>query len=380
MSTLPIDTGLSPAFGGGGPAASGYGIGKPGAYQPYSTPGLTKGTLSTTLQNGNLDRAGAAENQYGRTAGAWNAPGQGENWAANNIQKFDSPLAVENWTSRNAGQYEAPGMGESFAGQVSNRYGAGNTPSYVSDQYNSIASSIPQDMSSYYDNARRKAAEQVNAQMAGRGMYSSSSAGDRISEAMTDLSAQEAKDNAQYGLQRGQLGLQAGQAASQDEQSWLQGLSGIANNAQSLGLQRLSGGLQATNAASDANLQRLSTAGNLANQAQAASQSRLTGGMNAANMAQNAQQGRLGFLVNSQMSLADRLAQQYMGATNNMFAADQAALNGALGVGQGLASDAQQQDYNKTQGLMNDTSWSQDVLKKGMDTVKGGSMMGMGGG
>jgi hypothetical protein len=60
----------------------------------------------------------------------------------------------------------------------------------------------PADMGAYYDNAARKANEQITKQMSAQGQYGSSASGDMISEAMTNLAAERAKAEAQYGLDR----------------------------------------------------------------------------------------------------------------------------------------------------------------------------------
>lgn len=60
----------------------------------------------------------------------------------------------------------------------------------------------PADMEAYYSNAARKAGEQITKQMSAQGQYGSSASGDMISEAMTNLGAERAKAEAQYGLDR----------------------------------------------------------------------------------------------------------------------------------------------------------------------------------
>jgi hypothetical protein len=64
----------------------------------------------------------------------------------------------------------------------------------------SAQNNAPADMSAYYDNAARKAGEQIRSSMSAKGMYGSSAADDQFSEAFTNLAADRAKSEAQYGL------------------------------------------------------------------------------------------------------------------------------------------------------------------------------------
>lgn len=142
----------------------------------------------------------------------------------------------------------APGMGENYAASALGYYGSGNIPGVsqnAQQAYQQFQSSTPADMSSYYDNAVRNANNDLNRQMAARGQFGSSNAVGQLSNADTNLRAQQAKDNAQYGLQRAQLGgsLASGADASSlnasnNQLAWTQGLGNLAFEGQRTGQNR----------------------------------------------------------------------------------------------------------------------------------------------
>lgn len=140
------------------------------------------------------------------------------------------------------------GKGENYADSILQHYqqvgvpGVGNNAQSVFDQYQR---SQPQDMSAYYNNAERLQDNDINKQMAARGQYGSSSAIGQIAAADTNLRAQQARDEAQYGLQRyGVAGSLAGAADTQGNTAngiqfqWTKGLNDIANNDQQAGQDR----------------------------------------------------------------------------------------------------------------------------------------------
>lgn len=188
---------------------------------------------------------------------------------------FAQPGAAEQYFSNTGGEYQQPWQSERFANYAEDKYKNG-TPGVSNlslEAYQKGMAGQPQldaDMSKYYENAKRRAAESIDQSMAARGLYSSSAATDRIGEAFTDLEAQRAKDEANYGLQRsgelrswGQLGgTLSGQAddqslaASNNERGWLESLGGLSSQADSSRLGRLQSGQSAANAAQDAQRSR----------------------------------------------------------------------------------------------------------------------------
>ena len=129
------------------------------------------------------------------------------------------------------------GTGENVSAALLQHYADAGTPqttNYAAGAYGQFNDSTPANMSSYYDNASRNAANTINTQMAARGSYGSSNAVGVLSNAETNLRAQQAKDEAGYGLQRaglaGTLASSAdssGRANSADELNWMGGLADL---------------------------------------------------------------------------------------------------------------------------------------------------------
>jgi hypothetical protein len=152
------------------------------------------------------------------------------------------------------GELSGPGISEAFAGNVFKQYGGGQLPEVSNNSqgaYDAFLADKPNisadpGFDSYYENARRKAMEQLRSEMAARGMYASSASGDMVSEALTNLAADEASKRADYELKRlgeqraweatgGQLAQGADEASglkSKLGMSWLTGLSDIFHTGQ----------------------------------------------------------------------------------------------------------------------------------------------------
>lgn len=130
-----------------------------------------------------------------------------------------------------------PGAGENVSASYLNYYGANGTPTTSNNAqqaYTDFRSSSPANMAPYYDNAERNQTNTINKAMAARGSYGSSNAVGTIANASTNLRAQQAKDEAQYGLSRygleGQLasGSDASSGAqSTNELNWMKGVSDL---------------------------------------------------------------------------------------------------------------------------------------------------------
>jgi len=155
---------------------------------------------------------------------------------------FDQPkpangLTAPQQTNMNIDQSQ-PGMGEQYANSALQYYAQNGMPGYSAEAYQQFQASQPADMSAYYQNAVNQTNNTLNQQMAARGMYGSSAALGQLSNADTNLYAQQAKDQAEYGLRRSQLAGQLGSAADQNQLSWTTGLGNLANQGQQLGMQR----------------------------------------------------------------------------------------------------------------------------------------------
>lgn len=209
-------------------------------------------------------------------------PGTAETFYGANGDKFGAPTASGQFWSENQGNFGKPGQGEQYWSQVAGNFNAPKaTSNNAQGAYDQFRGSVPANLDPYYNAAIQKAEAGVNNAYGARGQFNSSAALQGVADVNAQLRAQQAKDEADYGLQRSALGgTLAGAAdassrgASQDMLGWLTGGANIAGNADRNALARLMGG------------------GNLAGQADAAGLSSLMSGMNAANMAQNAEQGR----------------------------------------------------------------------------------------
>lgn len=199
-----------------------YGAAQPVSYgNPYQLP--PPPNLNTNPGNA----------QPGQLTGSASAP----SWSP---QSAPAPTGLQPGDP-NAGNigvdWSRPGMGENVSSAYLGYYGQNGTPTTsnrAEEAYQSFRGSTPQNMDPYYNNAERNTVNDINKQMAARGSYGSSNAIGNISNATTNLRSQQAKDEAQYGLQRaglmGQLGTGADQSSvqqSNNEMNWMGGLSNL---------------------------------------------------------------------------------------------------------------------------------------------------------
>lgn len=222
-----------------GPSSPAQGYIDPQTGQPLNAPttapsynnintnnGLATGTMSGPSTAPTLSAPSQDQGQYSAGAAPGLQPGQG------------SPGDV-------GFNGNVPGAGENVSASYLNYYGQTGTPTTSNNAqqaYTDFRNSTPANMDPYYDNAQRNSANDINKQMAARGQYGSSNAVGVLSNASTNLRAQQAKDNAQYGLSRygleGTLASGADQssvAQSQNDMNWMNGLSnlGFANQKES---------------------------------------------------------------------------------------------------------------------------------------------------
>jgi len=154
-----------------------------------------------------------------------------------------------------------PGAGENVSASYLALYGQNGTPTASNNAqqaYTDFRNSTPANMDPYYDNAQRNSANDINKQMAARGQYGSSNAVGVLSNASTNLRAQEAKDNAQYGISRygleGQLASGSDASSvnqSQNEENWMKGLTDLGFANEKEGAARAQLGLDWTKGAAD---------------------------------------------------------------------------------------------------------------------------------
>lgn len=137
------------------------------------------------------------------------------------------------------------GKGESYIDSILSSYEKTGIPQVGNESAKTLASfrgSQPADMSKYYDHASKLASAKIDNAMSARGSYGSSNATGQIGAAEVALRAQEARDNASYGLSRfAQEGALAGAADQQGnvgngiQFQWTKGLADMARQNQELG-------------------------------------------------------------------------------------------------------------------------------------------------
>lgn len=369
MMGLGMDMGLSNLMGGGGPMGPlgmggggafgflsggntpqdrGYGLAGPAPFVGYQTsPGLQPGNGSG-YQGLDMSGPGAAESYYGR-----------------NQHQLQGPTQSQMYNEYAQPQLAKQGAGEQFQQQAQAQYGGGRQPQVTNQsrqEYQAARQARPNlsanaGLDPYYDNAQRKQSEDIDKSYAARGMYGSSAALDQQSEASTNLRAQQANREADYALQRsgedrawhGLTGNLAGQsdqrsdANSQNQLSWMQGLGGLANQAQ------------------NQQQQRMSLGGNLAGNADTSRINQFGAGMGAASGAQQMQMDRANQLFGQNMGFGSALSGLAGDVYGNMMGQDQALMDGSMGMSLGLGAEALGQDYRGQQRIKDDMSWASDM-------------------
>lgn len=140
------------------------------------------------------------------------------------------------------------GKGESYIDSILAHYQDAGIPQVGNQSQttlNEFRNSQPADMSPYYDQASKLTSAKIDNAMSARGSYGSSNATGQIGAAEVALRAQQAKDEAGYGLQRfAQEGSLAGAADQQQDvgngiqYQWTRGLADMAGQDQQMGQDR----------------------------------------------------------------------------------------------------------------------------------------------
>lgn len=272
-------------------------------------------------------------------------PGGGYGSDVGNLEGLDftKPGALEEYQRNHAGFFDKSSMSEDFARNALAQ-GAGPGVSNRADEaFNQFQSSTPANMDPYYDNERRKAEEAIRKTMAARGSYGSSATDDLYNEAYTNLAADAAKANAQYGLQRaglmGSLAQGADQsslAGSSDRRNWMNALSGVAGAGDAAGL------------------------------------SRIMAGGNLAGAAQGAQRVRGQDVFNNQLTMGDRMSGIMGQGYGDIFGTDLDLLKTAVGLNTGTATEGYNQATNNAQQQRQNVSNFNNLLGGNMQLAQGG--------
>ena len=178
--------------------------------------------------------------------GSWVTPATPAEVQWEDTAFWDQPTTLGTYADTNQQAIENMGLGGTLAGAAG--WGALGEPNTQGDYFNDVlasggptsntqdvfdwfAQTSPADMSGYYDRGEANATADINRQFAARGMYGSSAATDALANAYADMEAQQARDEAQYGLDRASLGGTLAGAADTASLGSVMGLGELAKNA-----------------------------------------------------------------------------------------------------------------------------------------------------
>lgn len=310
------------------------GINMPPEFTPYSTgPGMQQGQ-QLPIQGGNLYNFGDAESYY---KGA--------------MPEYLGPGASTAWYARNGNALDQQGIGETYAQGAAASLARGGVPKYQKQAWDALQRNIPHlnsnsGLNAYYDNAKRKASEQIAAKYAAMGMGRSSLAAGRQAESIENIEADRAAKEATYNIQADaanrawqQLNLQGANLASGDQLQWMQGVGGLMNQAQMLGQNRVVNSMGLANSRDQNRMQQLNS------------------GMNAAISSQGANRQRLQDMWTQAMGMGNTMAGLSGDAYNGMFLGDSGLLDDALGAELNMATEARNRDDYDAEKFKSGLNW-----------------------
>jgi hypothetical protein len=295
--------------------------------------------------------------------GVLDAPGDVENAYAEHGQDFFAPSNQDDFYSKAGAAFEAPGVGERMGGQVADDLYVGSQgSSYGQDFYEGQQGSggmIPQawkemnesvapDLGGYYDLAFQKDQRRLNRASAARGSLNSTAAMRGLQEASSANSAQQAKDEYTYKLERskalGDLAVRGTQtmgelafSAGDERREYGEAAAQVADQAQKSELERLATGFEA-------NMGRDNT--RLAG---------LVGGMNAADIAQAAREKRITYEQEVNLRMAEIIA----GTWGGFMEGDSA--RGETGAATALSGETDANNQAKNDALARQQRWNDFV-------------------
>lgn len=304
----------------------GYG---PGAFPGWPVPQMPLAQTPKQNFTGDLSKAGYGESNYGQHQGQWAQPG-----------------ALSSYWGQNQGKFNEKGPADQYWAGLAGKWNAPNTSQNTQTAWDQFNKSVPANTDPYYDNAIRLATRDINRQSAAQGIYGGGTGLAPVNEAVTNLRAQQAKDNAQYGLSRAGLGGQLAQAsdaaslgAQQGQLGWLTGMGNLG-----LGVQ-------------NADLGRILAGGQLAGQTQQGQLAGLNAEQAAALAAQQELSGRAqGFFennLNMGQALSGPLQNIYMQSLAAQMGLTQQQMQMLLGYGSTAANQSANNQAESEQGIMN---------------------------
>jgi len=347
---------------GSGDFAFPYQTQSPGTPQ---TQGLEPGV--GFMQDVDMTKQGAAEKYFKDFGEGFTGPTMSQGFAANTFNKFgeNQPGVTQN-AGAAYGKIEGAGMPGNVQG-VFDETRTGVPAAEGRGALQDFRANVSANMDPYYADASRKAGERIDRSFGARGMYGSSAALDARREMETELAGQQAKEEAQYGLQRAGLGgTLAGQVDSTAlARSGLLGtLGGSADAATQARLGLMSSAGSAADASSQAASQNLQgwqrTLSDLFNTTDQGRVAALTAGMGAAGSAQDMQRRRGQDAFGNEMAMGNAMSGTMGSAYDAMIGRDQTALNDVIslytGAGAekyGQATDAANRSSTSFDNMMN---------------------------
>lgn len=349
-----------PVTGAANPTAPAAPARPPGDYD-LSQPGMGEDTVSQHI--GDMFKPTNSQGAYAQ--GTFNTPTASENFYNQNGAAMAAPGAASSYYNQHSGDYNTPGAAETFF----NQHQGDQSPDVTNraeEAYQGLKGKMPDiaadpGLEPYYKDAEARGLRSLSTQMAALGSYGSSVALGQGSNLVSGLEGEMASRKAQYNLDRlaeqrqweGLLGNEAGMAdsSSSNQQkaklSWLLGLGGLAQGAQSGQLGRLTAGAGAASNADTAALAHLTAASGAANSASNADLQRQGLGIEAAGQADS--QNRGSFEAGTSAAL------QGQGARNTRITG---AFNNQMGLAQaiaGIAGQSQQGAISSDEAFQNAT-------------------------
>jgi len=331
---------LTPKIGvtTGGPLVKGYDTTTVGRTTTAEDKHNKPGAPDPTRPYNDMTAPGAYEEAYAEHGGAFFEQGEAS-------QLYDEV----------GDTYDAPMLGEQVSGDVANELLRGTQgSSYGQDFYEGLLGSggtadpgmieaawknmlgTSADLNPYYDLAFQDSQSQINAAAAARGMYNSSGAMRSLTQASTRLNAQQAMDEAKYGLDRATAMGNLAVEGTRGKADWLTSMGDLAFGAADEKREYGEAASVIADRASKGELDRLKAKFDAAFGVDTTEANRLALGMEAAHGAQDAREGRIMDVANFEARMAEALARIYGEANAN----DAGSGSDQVGAGMGAGEDS----------------------------------------
>lgn len=258
--------------GGGGDQISGSNDGRGGPQ--FAPPGQGGPEWDAAV-------AGNADPYWDDTNFSWEELAEATKRHLAEREKFglDDPGTGEQYTADTADFFKQPTQGGQYWNQVAGKFNApaANWSNRADEWYQQFKGQVPNmpddaGLGGYYDEAKRRTSEDINSQLAARGLFGSSEGVGMLGEALTGLEAERANREADYRLRK-----------TAEDRMWQQLGGGLAR-----------GGDLSEQGMAGQELAYLLGGANVAGAADRSDLARVLGGADVAFRGQGAREGRLG--------------------------------------------------------------------------------------